>query len=237
MKHIEITFRLIDGRYVFASADNKILIGHPNRDEAAALFIRLFTELARRGTTCRIEAHVPLGPALKLLRDAGAICRVGLQNPPPLKSPPWQLPGKRSLPTPPPIFLSWTDYLTQTSLTERMTRCLSIAKKANKKRLLSEAPKVRLTAQEVWTLIEAAKGRCAHCGSLAVENRPSSSTGAPLPWAQVGRRIGSLEHVKRRFEGGDNDVSNLAWVCLWCNTWPKERRRLAVDYGGYYPQT
>jgi hypothetical protein len=235
MRHIEITFRLIDGRYVFASADRKILIAHPNREKAATLFIRLFTELARKGTSCRVEAYAPLGPALKQLRDAGAICRVGSQNPPPLPAMPWQMPGKKLRPTPPPVFFSWADYLARTAPAERMTKCRSLANKANKKRLLSETPKFRLTAQDVWTIIEAAQGRCSHCGSLAVENRPSSPTGAPQPWAQVGRRIGSLEHVKRRFEGGDNDLSNLAWACLWCNTWPSERRPLAADYGGYYP--
>src|SRR5258707_4186324 len=83
--------------------------------------------------------------------------------------------------------------------------------------------------------MEAAQGRCAHCGALAVENRPSSPTGVPLPWAQVGRRIGSLEHVRWRYGGGGNDLSNLAWCCLWCNTWPKERRRGATDHGGYFP--
>jgi hypothetical protein len=180
MRHIEITFRLIDGRYVFASEDNKILIAHPDRDEAAALFIRLFTELAGKGTSCRIEAYAPLGPALKRLRDAGAICRVGLKAPPPLKPLPWQLPGRQlRQETPKPVYRSWSDYLARTSPGDRMTKCGIIAKKANKKRLLSEAPEMRLTAQDVWTIIEAAKGRCAHCGSLAVENRPSSPTGAP----------------------------------------------------------
>lgn len=235
MEHIEITFRMTNGRYVFASADNKILIAHSDRDEAAALFLRLFVELARKGTTCRIEAYAALGPALKLLRDAGAICRVGLQSPTPLKPTPWQLPDDQLRPAPPPQFLSWGDHLARTPLNERLAKCQRIAKKANKKRLLSEAPHHRLTAQTVWTIIEAAKGRCVHCGSLAVEDRPSSPTGAPLPWAQIGRRIGSLEHVKRRFERGDNDLPNLAWACLWCNTWPPERRPSAVDHGGHYP--
>jgi hypothetical protein len=236
MKHIEITFRFADNRYVFASADRKIWFAHPNREKVAARFIRLVAELARKGTSCRIEAYAPLGPILELLRDAGAICRVGLQNPPSLKPIKWQMPGMPVPEPPPPVFRSWADYLARTSERERMARCYAAAKTANKKRLLSDAPTTRLTAQDVWAVIEAARGRCAHCGSLAVESRPSSPTGAPMPWAQVGRRIGSLEHVRWRCGGGDNDLSNLAWACLWCNTWQSERRPQALDHGGYYPQ-
>jgi hypothetical protein len=235
MKHVEITFRLADGRYEFASADKKIWIAHPDNQKVAARFIRLVQELTRKGVSCRIEAYAPLGPALKLLRDAGAICRVGLQNPQPPKPVRWQTPGVPVPNPPPPMFISWTDYISRTSRGERMARCTAAAKKANRKRLLSEAPKVRLTARDVWAVIEKARGRCAHCGSLAVENRPSKDTGAPLAWAQIGRRIGSLEHNRWRFGGGGNDLSNLAWACLWCNTWQSERRPLAADHGGYYP--
>jgi hypothetical protein len=235
MKHIEITFRLTNGRYTFASADGKIWIADSNREQAAALCVRLVAELVRKGTSCRIEAYAPLGPALNLLRDAGAICRVGLRKPPPLKPTKWQMPGMPAAEPPPPVFGSWADYLARTSERERMARCYAAAKKANRKRLLSDAPTTRLTAQNVWAVIEAAHGRCAHCGSLAVERRPSSVTGAPVPWAQVGRRIGSLEHVRWRY-GGGNDLSNLAWACLWCNTWQSERHPQAPDHGGYYPQ-
>ena len=35
--------------------------------------------------------------------------------------------------------------------------------------------------------------------------------------------------------GGDNNLSNLAWACLWCNDHPSERRANALDYGGFYP--
>jgi hypothetical protein len=237
MKQIEVTFRLTDGQYTFATPDRKIWFGHRDREKCAAGFIRLVTELARKGTSFRIEAYAPLGPALKQLRDAGAICRVGLQNPPPLKPIKWQMPGMAVPDARPPVFASWDDYLARTSERKRLARCRDAAKKANRKRLLSDAPTTRLTAQDVWAVIQAAKGRCAHCGSLAVENRPSSATGAPIPWAQVGRRIGSLEHVRWRYGGGGNDLSNLAWACLWCNTWHSERRPQALDHGGYYPIT
>jgi hypothetical protein len=38
-----------------------------------------------------------------------------------------------------------------------------------------------------------------------------------------------------RFDGGDNNLSNLSWACLWCNTWPSERKHRASDHGGFYP--
>jgi hypothetical protein len=237
MKHIEVSYRFSEGRYIFASADRKIDIESPDREKAAAFFIRLIRELTRKGTSCRIAAYAPLGPALKSLREAGAICRVGPSNPQPLKPVSWQMPATPTPDPSPPVFSSWADYLVRTPQHERMARCYSAATKANRKRLLSDAPRVRLTAQDVWAVLEAARGRCAHCGSLAVENRPSNhSTGAPLPWAQVGRRIGSLEHARWRFGGGGNDLSNLAWACLWCNTWTTERRPKSMDHGGFYPE-
>lgn len=77
----------------------------------------------------------------------------------------------------------------------------------------------------------------AHCGSLAVEKRPSTATGQPLPWDAVGRRIGSLGHRIARFNRGTNALSNLCWSCLWCNTWPDDRKRGATDHGGWHPET
>jgi hypothetical protein len=241
-KWIEVTYRQIGNRYVFASTNNKILIVSTDAREAASLFIRLIRELRRNGTVycyvpCRVEAYAPLGPALKMLRSEGVICRVGLHDPPPMKPVSWQMPGMNTLPTPPPVYGSWDDYLARSPKAERMVRCARIAAKANRKRLLSDAPKVRITGQQVWAILANARGRCVHCGSLAVEGRPSNPvTGAPVAWAQVGRRIGSLEHVNSRFTGGDNDLANLVWSCLWCNTWPRERRRPATDHGGHYPE-
>lgn len=132
----------------------------------------------------------------------------------------------------PPAYRSWDDYLARTNRSDLMAWCRAKAKKANAPRLMSEAPGDRLTGQDVWAIMEAAQGRCAYCGSLAVEKRPSTSTGQPLPWEHVGRRIGSLSHVVSRFDGGSNAADNLCWSCLWCNTWPDERRRGATDHGG-----
>jgi hypothetical protein len=146
------------------------------------------------------------------------------------------MPGQAVLELPPPVFASWADYLARTTYAERMSRCHAAAKKANLKRLLSPAPKVRICGTDVWDVIEEAKGRCFHCGSLAVERRPSAANGAPIAWAQVGRRIGSLEHLHKRSAGAfDNQFWNLAWSCLWCNTWESERRPGATDQGGFYP--
>jgi hypothetical protein len=85
-------------------------------------------------------------------------------------------------------------------------------------------------------VLSEARGRCAYCGSLAIENRPSDPhRGSPTSWEHIGRRIGSLDYIQSRVSGGDNDPANLAWSCLWCNTWTDERRPGAKDYGGYYP--
>lgn len=151
-------------------------------------------------------------------------------------APTCQMPGGKEPPTPPPVYVSWRDYLARTPPGEVRKRCALIAKRMNRKRLLSQPAQLRGTAEAVWSVMCAARGRCAHCGSLAVERRPSDpANGAPVAWAQIGRRIGSLEHKRMRFEGGDNDAANLAWCCLWCNTWPNERRPGATDHGGLYP--
>jgi hypothetical protein len=147
----------------------------------------------------------------------------------------WQLPGARTAEPPTPVYASWTNFLERSGEAERTARCRAIAKRANRKRLLSQAPRVVLTPDDVWFVLARTEGRCIHCRSLAVENRPSDERGAPIAWAQIGRRIGSLDHLESRFDGGDNDASNLAWACLWCNTWPSERRPFALDHGGYYP--
>jgi hypothetical protein len=139
------------------------------------------------------------------------------------------------LETPPPLYTSWYEYLAGTTAEERLRWCQAKAKTANRTRLMSGAPERPITATEVWDVLDAANGRCAHCGSLAVEPRPSGPNGRPEPWAHIGRRIGSLGHRLARFNGGTNDAANLCWSCLWCNTWPSERRPGATDRGGIHP--
>ena len=109
------------------------------------------------------------------------------------------------------MFISWEDFLTRTTERERMDWCKAKARKANRKRLLSGEPMVKLTAIDVWEVLESYKGHCRYCGSLALENRPSKPNGAPFPWEHIGRRIGSLEHIESRFDGGENEKRNLAW--------------------------
>jgi hypothetical protein len=132
-------------------------------------------------------------------------------------------------------YLSWEDFLARTKAPEVMAWCRAKAKKANGRRLMSGEPTARVTAQDVWAIMAAARGSCAYCGSLAVEKRPSTPAGQPMAWEQVGRRIGSLSHVVPRFDGGTNTPDNLCWSCLWCNTWRGEGRLGATDHGGLQP--
>lgn len=153
---------------------------------------------------------------------------------------------QRAVPAPPapplssaapaaPQFASWHDFIDRTTVAERRQWCARKAKVANRPRLMSGSPATKITAADVWTVLAAARGRCAHCGSLAVEQRPSRQDGAPVPWESAGRRVGSLGHQVSRFHGGLNTLDNLVWSCLWCNTWPVERRPGATDHGGYFP--
>jgi hypothetical protein len=138
-------------------------------------------------------------------------------------------------PAPPPVYTSWEDFLAKTTAAERHRWCVQKAAKASGRRLMSGRPQTRIAAADVLAVLTAARGRCARCGSLAVENRPTRPGGGPAPWAQIGRRIGSLGHRVPRFEGGDNTLDNLVWSCLWCSTWPSERIMDATDHGGLRP--
>lgn len=237
---VRFRFARRERQYLFWSEDGRISAGGRTQALACETILPLVEAFVQQGKTVRIEANYPLGPSVKVLRAAGAICRA---NPlpterwnEPLPQARWQVPGVPTADPGPPVYVSWEDYVARTTNTQRMARCYAASKKANRKRLLSAPPEHRLTGRLVWKGIETARGRCVHCNSLAVEHRTSDAkTGQPLPWAQVGRRVGSLEHVKWRRGGGDNDLQNLAWACLWCNTWPSERRWGATDQGGYSP--
>lgn len=220
---VEVRFHITGDRYVFESADGEILISHSDRDEATALFIKRLQSMDHSVVSCRVEAWCPLGPCLKLLRDANAIVRTDPQN----NRAGSMRRRKTSRPaTPPPVFLSWADYLARTSERDRLAWCRRKARKANHG--LSPSDSRWMSALGVWAIVEAARGRCVYCRSLAVERAPSDpTTGSLLRWGQVGRRIGSLEHVTG---------TTLAWCCMWCNTWPHERRPLATDHGGYHPE-
>lgn|SRR5487761_1124053 len=131
-----------------------------------------------------------------------------------------------------PLFCTWEKFLVATPRADILAWCSMKARRANRKRLLSPEPTVLLRTADVLAVLTAAEGRCCYCGSLCVERRPSATNGGPVPWEHVGRRIGSLGHIRSRITGGDNDSANLSWECLWCNTWSSERRYGATDHGG-----
>ena len=132
-----------------------------------------------------------------------------------------------------PIFNSWEEFLSGTTEQERKNWCTSKASSANQKRLIAGEPVQKITAEDVWEVLNESKGKCCYCGSLALEKQPFIE-GKPIPWAYMGRRIGALHHVSKDRSKDYNDVGNLRWACLWCNTWPQERKSGALDYGGYY---
>ena len=94
-------------------------------------------------------------------------------------------------------------------------------------------PAQKIKASDVWKVLEASKGKCFYCGSLALEHLPSVN-GKAISWAYMGRRIGALHHINKNREKDYNDINNLRWACFWCNTWAIERRKDAEDHGGYY---
>jgi hypothetical protein len=112
-----------------------------------------------------------------------------------------------------PRYESWEHYLASTTPTERRAMCRTRTKKANAPRLMSDAPERRLTADDVWQIVEAARGRCFYCGSLCLEKLPyDPETMKKLPWGHIGRRIGSLNHITRRVSGGTNDLRTCLGV-------------------------
>lgn len=131
---------------------------------------------------------------------------------------------------PPPEFLSWTDWLRDhPAEKDRLAWCAEKAKTAN--RNYPQQPKI--TKDQVWSVLLAAKGVCTYCKSLAVERAPvNPDTGKLAPWAHIGQRIGTLDH--------DHKLHVLVWCCMWCNTERAGRAdpaALAMDHGGYWPKS
>lgn len=180
---------------------------------------------------CSAEWFVRVREAQRRLEADYQASRKPGQNSPPLI----QWPGVKTPPPPDPVYVSFVDYLARVPYKEITEKCRNAAKKANRERLMSLPPEHRISREDVLNVMVAARGRCRYCGSLAVEKRPSRPDGAPDRWAQIGRRCGSLDHSTWRAYGGDNDLSNLGWSCLWCNTWVSERKKRAKDHGGFYP--
>lgn len=140
------------------------------------------------------------------------------------------------LEVPPPLWRTFEDFLAGTPMRDIRYWCGRKAVRANRDRLMSGRPKERITTDDVVSVLTGARGRCSHCGSLAVEGAPMhQETRKPLPWAHIGRRIGSLDHFVARIDGGPNTIDNLRWSCHWCNTWPSERIPGATDHGAIQP--
>ncbi len=137
----------------------------------------------------------------------------------------------------PPEYPSWAAFVEQVPLPVVLGWCAAKAKTANRSRRKSGPPDESVTRDDVLVVMESAQGRCRHCGSLAVERRPSASDGSPRPWEPVGRRIGSLDHLESRLLGGSNLPENLAWSCLWCNVYEDQRTAGALDHGGHHPSS
>lgn len=117
----------------------------------------------------------------------------------------------------PVLYTSWEDYLTRTTPAERRRWCAAKAAKANSFRLMSGRPETTISADDVLAVLEKTHGRCAYCGSLSVERRP------PGLWGDVGRASDPSATGLRASTAAQMSLANLAWCCMWCNTWPEDR--------------
>lgn len=135
-----------------------------------------------------------------------------------------------------PLWLTFEAFLDGVPMREIRYWCGRKAERANRPRLMSGRPEQRITTDDVVSVLTTARGHCSYCGSLAVEGAPMcQETRRPLPWADIGRRIGSLDHVVARIDGGPNAIDNLRWCCYWCNAGPSERISGAMDHGAIQP--
>lgn len=115
-------------------------------------------------------------------------------------------------------FESWEDYLAKTTHAEQMRWVGEKARRANEYRwtLVRGIHMEQITRDDVWAVLEAAKGRCRWCGSLALEKWTKRPQGEP--WSAFGRRVGTLDHKVASALGGLNVPENLAWSCACCNS-------------------
>ena len=75
-----------------------------------------------------------------------------------------------------PKFNTWNEFF-DTTEKERLSWCSSKASFSNKKRLLAGISVQKIMASDVWKVLEAAKGKCFYCGSLALEHLPRDHGG------------------------------------------------------------
>lgn len=138
--------------------------------------------------------------------------------------------ARRRAATPTPLYSSWADFTSRANPREVRKWCAEKAKKANT-RAAERGITATIDADDVFATLLAAHGRCSYCGSLAVETIPSGPDGKSLPCRNIGRRIGSLDHVEALYNRGANDRSNLAWACMLCNSGKPRRILGATDHG------
>src|SRR5882757_5196540 len=65
----------------------------------------------------------------------------------------------------PQAYASWEDFLDRTTPAVRMAWCRKKAMRANRSRLMSGAPDVKITGADVRAVLETARGQCEYCGS------------------------------------------------------------------------
>lgn len=225
-KLIKLTFSVKDGLHRFASADGSIVVERRDPRRAVRRVVEAILKLPDGPFYCQLVDEQPPLPLRARLEFGGGV----LYTPPSDKTFIYKrvrfTPAIAHADLPPPVYASWRDYLERTTYGERMIRCHAAAKRANRRHANRDG--TRLTGMDIWAVIEGAQGRCLYCRSLAVERCPTGG------WGHMGRRIGSLEH-KEPLLGRSNEVANLAWACMWCNTHPGERIAFSEDYGGHYP--
>jgi hypothetical protein len=138
-------------------------------------------------------------------------------------------------PVPPPVrFRTWDNFVTMNE-SDRLQRCEDEAKFASQNGFLPWHNPKHLDGQGVSLLLNAARGRCHYCKSLALESRPAEWEDAPSVWTPIGRRIGTVAYDAEPGINGCKGTIRPIWCCLWCKTWPDERKAEAPDHGGYYP--
>jgi len=90
--------------------------------------------------------------ALSALQPEQAAAILARAVPAPLSPPP------QSGASPIPWFASWADFIAQTTPAERRPWCTRKAKKANGTRLMSGSPSDKISADDVWQVLVAARG-------------------------------------------------------------------------------
>lgn len=142
----------------------------------------------------------------------------------------YRLTMTRRKPTPAALYMSWADFTGRADPWQIREWCAEKARKANK-RASARGITATIAVADVFDTLLTACGKCAYCGSLAVETIPSGPDGKSLSWYDIGRRVGSLDHVQALVDGGANARANLAWACMLCNSGGPERISGATDRG------